>query len=184
MIFSFFKVKDICPTGPNMIYVSDFTHLRHNKRYLYLVTNMDLYTIEIVGWHISTIYTKDLVLQAFWAAIRTTGCIPKLAHSDQGSEYTSVDYTQQLETFGIQISMSKKSSPWENAYQESFYNNFKTDLGLEFDRFESIGELVEAIHHTIIYYNQERIHTTLKMSPVQFKQRVLDKVVSKKSTRQ
>lgn len=65
--------------------------------------------------------------------------------------------------------MSKKVSPWENGYQESFFNNFKTDLGLEFDRFDSLGELVEAIHQTINYYNRRRIHTTLKMPPTKFK---------------
>jgi putative transposase len=65
--------------------------------------------------------------------------------------------------------MSKKASPWENGYQESFYNNFKTDLGLEFDRFTNKGELIAAIYQTINYYNKERIHTKLKMSPVQFK---------------
>jgi len=58
--------------------------------------------------------------------------------------------------------MSAKASPWENAYQESFYDNFKTDLGLEFKRFETIGEFVEAIHQTINYDNNERIHTKLK----------------------
>lgn len=66
---------------------------------------------------------------------------------------------------GIKISMSTKASPWENAYQESFYDNFKTDLGLEFERFATVGEFVEAIHKTIRYYNQHRIHTKLKMSP-------------------
>jgi transposase InsO family protein len=69
--------------------------------------------------------------------------------------------------------MSAKASPWENAYQESFYDNFKTDLGLEFERFETIGEFVEAIHKTIKYYNQQRIHTRLKMSPAQFKSQFL-----------
>ena len=72
---------------------------------------------------------------------------------------------------GVQISMSKKGSPWENGYQESFYNNFKTDLGLEFERFETIGELVEAIHQVIFYYNNQRIHTSLRMPPAKFKQR-------------
>jgi transposase InsO family protein len=65
--------------------------------------------------------------------------------------------------------MSKKASPWENAYQESFYDNFKTDLGPEFDRFNAVGELVEAIHQTITYYNTKRIHTALKMPPLKFK---------------
>ena len=65
--------------------------------------------------------------------------------------------------------MSRKSSPWENGYQESFYGNFKTDLGLEFERFNGFGELIEAIHHTVNYYNNERIHTTLKMPPAKFR---------------
>lgn len=96
---------------------------------------------------------------------------PEYIHSDQGVEYTAQDYTNLVLSLGIQVSMSNKSSPWENGYQESFYNNFKTDLGLEFDRFRNTGELTEAIHLTINYYNKQRIHTTLKMSPEQFRLR-------------
>lgn len=84
-------------------------------------------------------------------------------------EYTSKEYTGFLESLGVQISMSRKASPWENGYQESFYNNFKTDLGLEFDRFQTLGEFVAAIHATINYYNTTRIHTALKMSPEQYR---------------
>jgi putative transposase len=136
---------------------------------VYLATFMDLYTREIVGWNVSTRHTQELIINAFFDAIKTLGRIPKIVHSDQGSEYQSKEYTTLMEKLGIQISMSKKGSPWENGYQESWYDNFKTDLGLEFDRFGSLGELIEAIHQTIVYYNQTRIHTKLKMSPVQFK---------------
>lgn len=69
--------------------------------------------------------------------------------------------------------MSKKGSPWENGYQESFYNNFKTELGPEFERFETIGELVEAIHRVIFYYNNQHIHTKLRMPPSQFRQQII-----------
>jgi len=162
-------IKGICPLRPHIIYVCDFTYIRYRQRFMYLATYMDLYTREIVGWHVSATHTKDLVIEAFWDALMNTGQVPKIVHSDQGSEYTSADYTQFLAKLGIQISMSKKSSPWENAYQESYYNNFKTDLGLEFDRFEGVGELVEAIHHTITYYNSERIHTSLKVPPIKFR---------------
>jgi len=74
-----------------------------------------------------------------------------------------------MENLGVKVSLSAKASPWENGYQESFYDNFKTDLGLEFERFETIGEFVESIHKTINYYNKERIHTKLKTSPLKFK---------------
>ncbi len=162
-------IKGICPIKPGFIWVGDFTFLRWNSKFIYLATFMDLMTREIVGWNISTKHTKELVIEAFWEAVLATG-LPKVIHTDQGSEYCSKEYLELMSKLKIQISMSKKQSPWENAYQESFYNNFKTDLGLEFERFEGVGELVEAIHQTINYYNQERIHTKLKTSPVRFKQ--------------
>jgi transposase InsO family protein len=109
-----------------------------------------------------------LVIEALVDAITNKG-LPTIVHTDQGSEYTSEEYTDLLAKLNIRISMSAKASPWENAYQESFYNNFKTDLGLEFERFQTIGELVEAIHHTIVYYNRYRIHTALKMPPTEFR---------------
>lgn len=130
---------------------------------------MDLYTREIVGWYLTDRHTSDLVIEAFLDAFQNTGLLPELVHSDQGSEYTSKKYTDLVEKLGVKVSMSKKSSPWENGYQESFFNNFKTDLGLEFDRFNTLGEFVEGIYQTINYYNNTRIHTILKMSPNKFR---------------
>ncbi len=160
-----------CPIRPGTVLVGDFTHIVYMSKVFYLATYIDLYTREVVGWHVSAKHTKELVIEALLDAVKTLGKLPYIVHSDQGSEYTSKEYTSFLESFGIKISMSKKASPWENGYQESFYNNFKTDLGLEFDRFLELGQLVEAIHLTINYYNRQRIHTALKMSPVQFRQR-------------
>jgi len=162
-------IKGSCPLTPGTVLVGDFTHLTHLGKIIYVATYMDLCTREIVGWHISNTHTKEIVLEALLDAIKTMGSIPKIVHTDQGSEYCSKENISFLESLDIQISMSKKASPWENGFQESFYNNFKTDLGLEFDRFETLGELIEGIHQTITYYNKRRIHTALKMSPEQFK---------------
>lgn len=163
-------IKGSWPIRPGIIYTSDFTYLRYQDKFLYLATMMDLYTREIVGWDVSLKHTTELVGNALMDAVTSQGCIPKIIHSDQGSEYASQRYIKLAQSLGIQISMSKKSSPWENGYQESFFNNFKTDLGLEFDRFNTIGHFIEAIHQTINYYNQRRIHTSLKTSPVKFRQ--------------
>jgi len=164
------EIKGRAATKPNLIWASDFTYLKFKNNYLYLATLMDLFTREIVGWSLSTRHTKDLVINAFMDAFRQTGKRPQIVHSDQGVEYCSKEYQRLMALLGVKISMSKKSSPWENGYQESFFNNFKTDLGLEFERFNGIGELAEAIHQQINYYNQERIQTTLKMPPTKFKQ--------------
>lgn len=161
-------VKGTCPIKSKVVYAGDFTFIKWNKRFIYLATYMDIFTREIVGWSISTRHTSEIVIDAFLDAILSTG-LPAIVHTDQGSEYKSQEYTNLMNDLGVKVSMSAKASPWENAYQESFYNNFKTDLGLEFERFQTIGKLVEAIHQQIKYYNQARIHTTLKMSPTQFK---------------
>lgn len=162
-------VKGICPIRAGVVLVGDFTYLQYQERIYYLATFMDLFTREIVGWSISHHHTKELILEAVLDAIKNLDRLPRIVHTDQGSEYTSKEYTSFLTDLGIQISMSKKSSPWENGYQESYYNNFKTDLGLEFDRFNSLGEFILGIHQTINYYNRFRIQTTLRMSPEQFK---------------
>ena len=61
--------------------------------------------------------------------------------------------------------------PWENGYQESFYSQFKVDLG-DWSRFMSVGELVFVVYQTIYVYNNTRIHSALKMSPVQFAEKI------------
>ena len=66
--------------------------------------------------------------------------------------------------------MSHKSSPWENGYQESFYDKFKIDLG-DPSRFKTLGELTAEIYLLIHSYNHYRIHTSLKMPPSVFADR-------------
>ena len=92
---------------------------------------------------------------------------PMIFHSDNGSEYNSEIFIQALETVGISISRSAPGCPWENGYQESFHSQFKVDFG-DPGRFKTIGELVYEIYQTIYRYNHTRIHTALKMPPVQF----------------
>jgi len=65
--------------------------------------------------------------------------------------------------------MSKKGHHWENGFQEAFYSGFKVDLGWP-DQYETWGELIEAIHLQINYYNRSRIHTALKTSPIKFRE--------------
>lgn len=165
-------IKGSCPIKPNVFFAGDFTRLSWNGKIIYLATFMDIFTREIVGWSVSVKHTTEFVIEAYLDAVKTVGR-SLIVHTDQGSEYNSKDYTSFMESLGVKVSTSAKGSPWENGYQESFYDNFKTDLGLEFERFETVGEFVEAIHQKINYYNKERIHTKLKMSPFKFKLKFL-----------
>ena len=123
---------------------------------------MDLYTREVIGWNISRYHNKELVTGALINAEERTNSKPIYLHSDQGSEYESGDYTALAENQGIIISMSKKSSPWENPFQESFYSQYKVDLG-HTDRFETLGELIEAIHLTIHWYEGQKLFNGFRL---------------------
>lgn len=150
----------------NQIWVTDFTYLWYKNRFIYVATVIDIYNREVVGACVLTNHSSSLVIQAVISALMDHRR-PDIIHSDQGSEYTSEIYTDFCTSSGIQISMSDKGSPWQNGYQESFYDKFKIDLG-DPNRFESLGELVYEIYRTIYVYNTTRIHTALKMSPREF----------------
>jgi len=162
-------LKLLCPLEPNVVWAGDFTYVWFQDRFWYVATVIDVHSREIVGWHVANHHTTSLIADAFLDAVRRTGSSPQYFHSDQGSEYVSGAYESLLTQHGTTPSQSRKASPWQNGFQESFYSNFKLELG-DVRRFTHVGELVEAIHRQIRYYNHERIHSALRMSPVSYRQ--------------
>jgi transposase InsO family protein len=150
------------------IWAEDFTYLWFQGRWYYLATIIDLYSRQIVGWALSDHHDTDLITATLVDALSRHPS-PALCHQDQGSEYTSERYDIIALSLGIELSFSVKGHPWENGFQESFYRYFKIELGAKkLDRFVDIGELSEAIAKQIQYYNTERIHSALGMSPLTF----------------
>lgn len=170
-------LKVLCPIRPNIVWAGDFTYLWLVDRFWYVATVIDVHTREIIGWHIANHHTTSLIMEAFKDAARRSRASPQYFHSDQGSEYVSGAYESLLQSYGVQISHSRKSSPWQNGYQESFYNNFKLELG-SLKRFNHVGELIEAVHQQIAYYNNRRIHTALRMPPTIFRQKQEQKTMT------
>lgn len=159
-------IKGWFPHTPGIVWVSDFTYLPFHGRFVFLATILDLYSREVVGWHISTSHDAALTSAALFHAL-TFHKPPQILHSDHGVEYKAQSYTELALSFRIQISMSKKASPWENGYQESFYSQFKVDLG-DPERFNTLGELTEYLYYRIHIYNRFRIHKAHNTSPQQF----------------
>ena len=124
----------------------------------------------MVGWAVSTKHNADLTTLALLDAIAFNPA-PEISHSDQGSEYRDKQYLNLLKSLNIKPSMSAKSSPWQNGYQESFYSGFKLELGHP-EIYPTLGELYEAIAAQIYYYNNRRIHSALKCPPAVFAQRL------------
>lgn len=154
------------PLFKNHIWATDFTYLKWRGRFVYLSTVMDLFSRRVVGISIKTNHSALLVAETLLNALESNPA-PAIVHSDQGSEYKSKLFRSILKDFKIMQSMSKRGSPWQNAFQESFYGNWEVDIG-DVNRFSSLGELTAEIYKSIYYYNNERIHTALKMAPAAF----------------
>jgi len=158
----------VTPSFPHHAWVADFTYIQWKDRTVYVATVMDVFTRDIVGLSVMTTHAAVLTIQALWSALLKYPR-PLIHHSDNGSEYDAIAYKEILVNCSIQISRSKKGCPWENGYQESFYDKFKIELG-DPNRFATLGELVAEIYRTINVYNTLRIHSALKMAPRQFAQ--------------
>lgn len=159
-------LMQIVPSYPHHVWVADFTHLFFKGKDIRVATTMDVYTRDIVGLAIGTRGGTVLVTQALCTALLAHPR-PIIFHSDNGVEYNAISFRELLTNIGIAISRSKKGCPWENGYQESFYDKFKVDLG-DPNRFTTLGELVAEVYRTIHRYNTVRIHSVLRMSPRQF----------------
>lgn len=159
-----------CPIEPDLIWVSDFTYIYFHGRFLYLATVLDLFTGEVLGFNISDRHDSELVLKAMQRAKGAVDTVPQWFHSDQGSEFCSDEATNWLVAHGINISHSPKSSPWRNASQESFYGRYKVEFG-DFERFDTVSELVEEIYSKLYYFSEMRIKNRLKMSPAEYRRK-------------
>jgi len=157
------RLNDLTVTRPHQVWCSDLSRLDYRGTIWYLATIEDVVTRQIIAQRMGKRHDSHLVLATLHQAF-ATGVTPTIFHSDQGTEFMALRCTDYLEDRGVQISVSDVASPWQNSYIESFYGRFKHELG-DLNRFESAGEMIEAIYRHIHYYNHSRIHTALRMPP-------------------
>jgi putative transposase len=147
-------------------WVQDFTYLWFQRSWHYLAVVLDLKTRQIVGWRLGLRHSSELTLAALQDALVKYPA-PTILHSDQGSEYLSYKHQLMCDRYEITLSCSKRANPWQNGFMERFFGSFKPELG-KLSHYHDLGELHEAIALTVHYYNTERIHTSLKMSPAAY----------------
>lgn len=157
-------VKGFKPTKPHHLWCSDLSYIKFQGQFWYLATIVDIFTRQVIAAQMGKYHNSELVIQTIKQAVIRTATNPDIFHSDQGTEFMAKLCTDYLEGLGTKVSVSDKASPWQNGYQESFFGKFKDEAG-DFNRFETVGELIEAVYLQIHYYNNDRIHTSLKMPP-------------------
>lgn len=164
-------IKEITPAYPSHIWTGDITMIIYQGKKLYLIELQDRYSKEIVGVAIGLRHDSLLVSQALHMALDNGHPPPVYLHTDKGSENTSEYITGQLQENHITLSVSDTASPWQNP-SESWHSRLKDEFG-DPDQYDSQGQLVAELYAYVRYYNSMRIHTTIKMTPHQFKARYL-----------
>lgn len=175
------RTKGISPIAPNVIWVGDFTYLHFHGIIVYLATVIDRYTREVIAWQIGLHHTTQLVVDVLEEAVRKRETHAYIFHSDQGSEYTANACIGWIIKHKILPSHSPKGRPWNNGHQESFYSHFKLEFG-KASRHRDIEMLTEAIGRYIYYYNNKRIHSSIKMPPRKFYEKETERLNPQKKT--
>jgi len=161
--------REFTATQPNTKYVTDVTQLKRiNGCQYYLSPVLDLYNKEVISYKVSKNNDNQLVKATLEGLPKTDKKF--LIHSDQGAAYTSKMYKLVLKKIHpeVEISMSKVGCCYDNACAESFFSHFKSEFYVFYNP-QNEEELLRNVDDFIAYYNQIRIQTHLKTSPVKYR---------------
>jgi putative transposase len=163
--------RNFSATAPNRLWVGDLTYLRSWEGVTYLAFVIDAFSRKVLGWQLASHMRTDLVLDALRMALaqRAPGADFQLvAHTDRGSQYTSADYTQELDDHGVLASVGSVGDALDNAMAESFVDTFKTELIAD-RSWRSRTQLELAVVEYIAWFNNDRLHESLgDISPAEF----------------
>jgi putative transposase len=162
--------RNFHPVAPNRLWVADITQHPTDEGWLYVATVLDAFSRRLVGWSMSEHIRAELVVDAVNMAVRNRQPGQGLIHhSDHGSQYTSIAFTDKLTESGITGSMGTVGDALDNAMAESFNATLQTEL-LDTQRWRTRAQLKSAIFQYIeIFYNRRRLHSALGyLSPEDF----------------
>lgn len=149
---------------PNQLWVSDFTHVSSWQGMVYLAFIIDVFARKIVGWRVSTSMTTGFVLDTLSQAIcqRAPSEADKLIHhSDRGSQYLSIRYTERLAEAGIDTSVGSVGDSYDNALAESIIGLFKAEVIKFLGPWKSVGQVEWETLKWVDWYNNTRLHSAI-----------------------
>ena len=157
-------------TAPDTVWVTDITYIKTCEGFAYLAVVIDLYARRVIGWSMQSRQTTDVVLQALLMAVwRRKPKNKVLIHSDQGSQFTSMDWASFLKHHNLEHSMSRRGNCHDNAVAESFFNLLKRER-VRRKTYRTRAEARQDVFDYIeMFYNPKRKHVRNGMlSPVEF----------------
>jgi putative transposase len=176
--------KEMVLTDINQLWVADLTYIRLRSEFVYLAVILDAYSRRVSGWELSNSLAVELALGALRMALNGRRFAPGLVHhSDRGVQYAAHHYTQLLRERQIQISMSRRGNPYDNAQAESFMKTLKyeevyrSDYSDQRDLRSNVARFLEKV------YNEKRLHSALSyLPPAEFERELLKSKVTEANT--
>jgi len=143
----------------NQVWTADITYIPLQRGFMYLVAVMDWYSRKVLSWRVSNTLEADFCVEALKDAIHSHGC-PEIFNTDQGSQFTSEDFTGKLQDHRIKISMDGRGRFQDNIFIERLWWTVKHHY-VYLRTFDNGTDLRNGLQHWFEYYNQERFHQSL-----------------------
>ena len=158
--------RDLVLSGVDQLWRADITYVRLREEFVFLAVILDAFSRRVIGWALDRNMEDELTLTALRMALAHRSIQPGLVHhSDRGSQYASNDYTDLLKSHGIDISMSRKANPWDNAACESLMKTLKYEEVLR-NEYRDLAEARASIREFLEkIYNRKRLHSALGYVP-------------------
>ncbi|CAP41350.1 integrase, catalytic domain [Bordetella petrii] len=153
---------------PNQLWVSDFTYVSTWQGWLYVAFVIDVYARRIVGWRVSKSMTTDFVLDALEQALyaRQPGNDGSLTHhSDRGSQYVSIRYSERLAEAGIEPSVGSRGDSYDNALAETINGLYKAELIHRRAPWKTRESVELATLEWVAWFNHQRLHSSIGYIP-------------------
>jgi transposase InsO family protein len=174
--------RDFTAEAPNRVWVTDFTYVRSWAGFCYVAFIVDVFAQLIVAWHASTSKTTELVMTPLRMALWQRGREGRPAqpgelihHSDAGSQYTSIRFTEHLALEGIRPSIGSVGDAFDNALMETINGLFKTECirttVFHDGPYKTLADVEYATAGWVDWYNNRRLHGSIGMvPPVEYEQ--------------
>jgi putative transposase len=154
-----YLLRNLAITQPNRVWAADITYIPMRRGFVYLFAVMDWASRRVLSWRLSNTLTTDFCIEAVQEAIMRYG-VPEIFNTDQGSQFTSQEFTQLLKDHGIAITMDGKGCWRDNVFVERLWKSIKYEE-VYLRAYESVSAAKAGIRNYLAFYNSRRPHSAL-----------------------